>query len=244
MIERKVFKEEEYLQEYEYYSKQQKISLAIDLVIFTIKDKMLKVLVNKRLIQPYKNLFSIPGGFARAEVGLEQNAKNILFRDTNIDKVYLEQLYTFGELTRDKRGRTISIAYYALIDYNKVKLIPSEKYQFADWYSLSSIKKMEFAFDHKEIINMAIERIKNKIQYTNIAFQLLPEKFTLAELQDVYEIIIEEKLDKRNFRKKIFELDMIEELEEFKKDGRMRPAKYYRFKERTKETILKPKKWI
>ena len=153
-------------------------------------------------------------------------------------------MYTFGDVNRDKRGRTISVAYYALIDSSKLNLIPSKKYDDINWFSLSEIKKLKFAFDHDKIIAQALDRIKNKIEYTNIAFQLLPEKFTLAELQEVYETILETKIDKRNFRKKIAELDMVIELNEYKKQGRMRPAQYYKFKERTKETILKANKWV
>lgn len=222
----------------------QKISIAVDIVILTIKDGVLKFLLTRRSKEPYKNLYSLPGGFISEKLSIENSAKDILKRDTSISDIYLEQLYTFGDISRDKRGRTISIAYYALLDYSKINLIYSKKYDEINWFSISQIKKLKFAFDHKKIIDLTIERIKNKIEYTNLAFQLLPEKFTLAELQDVYETILEQSLDKRNFRKKINELDMLIELEEFKKQGRMRPARYYKFKDRTKENILKVKKWI
>jgi len=222
----------------------QNIVVALDIVILTIKDNLLKVLLTKRTIEPYIHRYSLPGGIVDEKLSLDEAAKNILKRDTNISDAFLEQLYTFGDLNRDKRGRTISVAYYALIDYSKLNLIPSKKYDEIGWYSLSDIKKMKFAFDHDKIIQIALDRIKNKIEYTNIAFQLLPEKFTLAELQQIYETILETSIDKRNFRKKIAELDMVVELNEYKKMGRMRPAQYYKFKERTKETILKANKWV
>ncbi len=228
----------------ENYKLNQNIVIAVDIVILTIKDGLLKVLLTKRTLEPYNHMYSIPGGLVENKISLENSAKNILTRDTSISDVYLEQLYTFGDVNRDKRGRTISVAYYALIDSSKLNLIPSKKYDDINWFSLSEIKKLKFAFDHDKIIAQALDRIKNKIEYTNIAFQLLPEKFTLAELQEVYETILETKIDKRNFRKKIAELDMVIELNEYKKQGRMRPAQYYKFKERTKETILKANKWV
>lgn len=222
----------------------QDISITIDIVIFTIQNETLKVLLSRRTKEPHKNKYSLPGGFATKEHSLDTNAKKLLQRDTNVKDVFLEQLYTFGDIKRDERGRVISIAYYALINSDNQKLISSEKYSKSDWVSINKIQKKEIAFDHNKIINLALERLKNKIEYTNIAFQLLPEKFTLAELQKVYEIILERDLDKRNFRKKIHELEMLEELEEYKKEGRMRPAKYHRFIERKKETPLKAKRWI
>ncbi len=244
------FDHSKFVHDYFFYYKdytvksQQNIGVAVDIVIMTIKDGLLKILLTKRSKEPYKNMYSLPGGFVDPQLSLDKSAKEILKRDTNISNAYLEQLYTFGELERDKRGRTISVAYYALLDYSKINLVHSKKFDEIDWFSISDLNKMGFAFDHEKIIALAIDRIKNKIEYTNIAFQLLPEKFTLAELQEVYETILEKDIDKRNFRKKIAELDMIEELNEFKKQGRMRPAKYHRFKERTKESILKVRKWI
>ncbi len=236
---------EEYFFYYEDYTskKVQNVSVTVDVVIFTIKDNSLKVLLAKRKKEPFKNSFSIPGGFIDIDKSLYDNAIEILKRDTNISKTYLEQLYTFGDTKRDPRGRVISVSYFALIDYSKLSLIPSEKYENLNWYSIEECEKLNFAFDHKKIIFYAFERIKNKIEYTNIAFQLLPEKFTLSELQKVYEIILGKKLDKRNFRKKIFEINLLEELKEYKKVGRMRPAKLYTFKNK-KETIMKAKKIV
>lgn len=237
---------DDYFFEFKNYTiaQNQGIGLTVDIVIVTVQDKILKVLLGKRSKEPFKNFYTLPGGFVDKTKSLDETAKEKLTRDTNIKNVYLEQLYTFSEVNRDPRSRIISTAYYALLDHSHMELISSLKYNSLQWLTLSEIKKSNLAFDHKKILTAALERIQNKIEYTNIAFQLLPEKFTLAELQEVYETILNKDIDKRNFRKKILELDMLEELNEFKKQGRMRPAKYHRFKERTKETPLKAKKWI
>jgi len=244
------FEHNRFIQDYFFIKKDytltsnQNIGISVDTVILTVKDKLIKVLLAKRSKEPFKGLYTLPGGFIEKNISLNESALQILKRDTNITGAYLEQLYTFGDINRDSRVRALSVAYYALVDYSKFDVINSEKYEKIDWFSLSDLRKLDIAFDHREIINLALDRIQNKIEYTNIAFQLLPEKFTLGELQEVYETILDRELDKRNFRKKIAELDMLEELEEFKKQGRMRPARYHRFKERTKETPLRVKKWV
>lgn len=220
------------------------VGVTVDIVIITVKDGLLKVLLTKRSKEPFKGYYTLPGGFVNKNISINNSALQILKRDTNIEGAFLEQLYTYGDLDRDSRGRIITVGYYALVDYSKFNIVYSKKYESLDWFSKSDLKKLNIGFDHKKIINDAIDRITNKIEYSNIAFQLLPEKFTLAELQRVYETILNKELDKRNFRKKIVELEMLEELEEYKKEGRMRPAKYHRFKERTKESILKAKSWI
>ncbi|MCB9370588.1 NUDIX hydrolase [Candidatus Woesearchaeota archaeon] len=240
-----------FVQDYFYYFKNkttanlsQNIAITTDIVLFTIQNQQLKVLLTKREKEPYKDFFTLPGGFIDPKLDLDSAAKSILKRDTNIDGVYLEQLYTFGDPQRDKRARVLSVAYYALLDSARVTLFHSTKYSQINWFSLHEVEKLSIAFDHKEIISLAAQRIRNKIEYTNIVFQLLPLKFTLGELQKVYEIILGRSLDKRNFRKKIADLDMLVELNEYKKEGRMRPAQYYCFKEHTRETLLNVKSWI
>lgn len=249
-IPKLAFEHNRFLNDYFFFSKNytiantQDIGITVDIVIFTVKDKILKILLTKRSKEPFIGHYTLPGGFIEKEKSLTESAKEILERDTNISNVYLEQLYSFGEIGRDSRGRIITIAYYALLDYSKINLVASQKYDEINWFSISDLRKIKIGFDHKDIINLALDRIQNKIEYTNLAFQLLPEKFTLAELQEVYETILDKEIDKRNFRKKIAELDMLDELNEYKKEGRMRPARYHRFKERTKETVIKAKKWI
>lgn len=217
-------------EEYKIESKKQGISIAIDIVILTIENDSLKVLLNKRVNEPHKNKWALPGGFCLKDISLEDNAKNLLERDIGLNNIYLEQLYTFGDINRDSRGRTISISYYALLDINKIKIDLSEKFSEFKWTDLNEINSYSLGFDHKEIIKFAQERIQNKVEYTTIAFQLLPEKFTFAQLQKTYEIILNTQLDKRNFRKKINELNLVIELEETIQQGRMRPAKLFKFK--------------
>jgi 8-oxo-dGTP diphosphatase len=218
--------------EKDYTSKvSQQISLTVDIAVFTIVDGILKVLLSHRLKKPFKGNYTLPGGFLDEDLNLKNNAEKILERDVGVFGFYLEQLFTFGELDRDPRGRVLSTAYYALVDSNKVKVNFSEKYDEVKWFNVSDVSKLKVGFDHKKIIDYGMERIKNKIEYTNVAFELLPDKFTLAELQEVYEVILDKEIDKRNFRKKIFEDDLVVPLEEYKKQGRMRPAQYYKFKE-------------
>lgn len=215
--------------EYETEAKKQEISVAIDIVIFTIQNETLKILLNKRTTEPHKNKLALPGGFCLKDISLEDNAKQLLKRDVNIENVYLEQLYTFGNLKRDVRGRTISISYYALVDFEKLNIQTSQKFDETKWIPFNDINLYKLAFDHKEIIKYAHQRIQNKIEYEPLAYQLLSQKFTLAELQKVYEIILNKKIDKRNFRKKLMELNIVKELDETKQIGRMRPAKLYKF---------------
>ena len=220
------------------------VGVAIDIVIFTVRADSLRVLLTKRSKDPFKGYYTLPGGFVKDDLSLEDSAKSVLQRDTNIKGAYLEQLFTFGDVIRDPRGRVISITYYALLDSTKYDLVSSSKYDEIGWFDVDALNKLDVGFDHRQIIDLALSRIQNKIEYTNIAFQLLPEKFTLSELQKVYEVILAKEIDKRNFRKKVAEVDLVEELNEFKKIGRMRPAKYFRFKERKKETLLRVKKWV
>ena len=228
--------EQDIVRAYFFYEKnitiyhKQDISITVDIVILSIIDNQLKILLSKRLKKPFINQYVLPGGFIDKNKSVEESAKEILKRDTNIENIYLEQLYTFGDVDRDPRNRVITISYFALVDKSKLDINYSEKYCGFNWFSKSDLNKIKIAFDHRKIINLAFERIRNKIEYTNIAFQLLPEKFTFSQLQEVYEIILEKELDRRNFRKKIMELNILEELNETVQIGRMRPAKLFKFK--------------
>lgn len=230
------FEHNKFISDYFFYEKDytskisQQISITVDIAVFTIIDGILKVLLSHRLKEPFKGKYTLPGGFLDENLNLKNNAETILERDVGISGFYLEQLFTFGELNRDPRGRILSTAYYALIDSNKVNINFSEKYDEVKWFNVSDVNKLEIGFDHEKIIKYGFDRIKNKIDYTNIAFQLLPKKFTLADLQQVYEVVLEKEIDKRNFRKKIFEQDLVFELNETRQQGRMRPAKLYKFK--------------
>ena len=173
----------------------EKPSVTVDIVIFTIKDNDLKVLLVKRGIEPFKGKWAIPGGFVRMHESLEEAAKRELEEETGVKDVYLEQLYTFGEPKRDPRGRVITVSYVALINSNKIKLSASTDVSEAKWFSASDCPTL--AFDHKTILEYALKRIKWKFEYTTVAFSMLPDKFTLTDLQKLYEIVFKRKFDKR-----------------------------------------------
>lgn len=204
-------------------------SVAVDTIIFTVDGKDLKVLLIKRKIEPFKGMWAIPGGFVRMGETLEQAARRELFEETNVSNIYLEQLYTFGDPGRDPRAWVVTIAYFALISSERLEIKADTDAEDVDWFSMYSLPPL--AFDHEKILKYALERLRNKLSYTTIGFQLLPKKFTLTEIQKVYEIILNKPIDKRNFRKKILSENMLTELEETKMDGVHRPARLYQFKE-------------
>ncbi len=205
-----------------------RLTVAVDIVLFTIKDDDLKVLLIKRKNEPFKEMWAIPGGRVEQNESLKQAAERELFEEVNVKVDYLEQLYSFGDPERDPRGRVISVTYYALVSHDNLKPLAASDAKEAKWHSM--FKLPELAFDHKQILEYALQRLQYKLGYTTVGFQLLPEKFTLTELQSLYEIILAKPLDKRNFRKKIFSLDIITPTSEIKKDGAHRPAKLYTFK--------------
>jgi len=210
----------------------EKPSVTVDIILFTITEETLKVLLVKRRIEPFRNMWALPGGFVGMNETLDQAAKRELQEETGVKEHYLEQLYTFGEPERDPRGRVITISYFALINSKNLKLKADTDVIEAEWFSIDNLP--ELAFDHKEILNYALERLRYKLEYTTVAFQLLPKKFTLTELQKAYEIIFNKSLDKRNFRKKILSLGLIEETKETSK-GAHRPAKLYSFTKQHKQ---------
>lgn len=200
-------------------------SVTVDVILFTVQGNDLKVLLVKRDVEPFKDMWAIPGGFVRIEESLEEAAKRELLEETNVKDVYLEQLYTFGSPKRDPRTRVITVAYFALVNAEKFKLKASTDVKDVAWFSMYGLP--EIAFDHKNILDYALKRIRWKLAYTTVAFSLLPEKFTLTQLQSIYEIIFNKKFDKRNFRKKIKALNLVKEMPEFKEDVAHRPPKLY-----------------
>jgi len=206
-------------------------AVAVDAVLFSIINNQLKVLLIQIKKDPYKDNWALPGGLVQLNETLDQAAKRVLFKKTNLGNIHLEQLYSFGDLNRDIRGRIVSIAYFALINLPQTyQLKTSELYTDINWKSVDKLPSM--AFDHKKIIEYALIRLKAKIEYSNIAYSLLPENFTLTKLQEVYEIISKNKLDKRNFRKKMIGLGLVEKTKETEKNLPHRPARLYRFSER------------
>ncbi len=211
-------------------SKYERPSVTIDVVIFSILDDELKVLLIKRKSWPHEGMWAIPGGFVQMDESLEEAAYRELAEETNVtrDQVYLEQLYTFGDPKRDPRTRVITVAYFALVGADKLHPRAADDAEDVDWFSVYNLPSL--AFDHGQILDYALTRLRYKLEYSAAGFQLLPEKFTLRELQDAYEIILGAKLDKGNFRSKLRKTQVVEPVAGFRDTGG-RPARLYRFRE-------------
>ncbi len=201
-------------------------AVTTDIVIFTVRDEQLKVLLVKRKGAPFKGKWALPGGFVNIDEDLEQCAKRELAEETGVKGVYLEQLYTFGAPKRDPRERIITVAYFALIPSKQQTLKAASDAEAVDWFAIDELPKL--AFDHQGIIDMAHQRLVAKLDYSTIAFQFMPKEFTLSELQTVYEIILRQPVDKRNFRKWVLALNNIQETGNERREGPHRPAKLYR----------------
>jgi 8-oxo-dGTP diphosphatase len=197
-------------------------------IVFTLHEDDLRVLLIKRRYPPFAGVWAIPGGFVNIDEGLEETAQRELFEETGLKDVYLEQLYTFGSPARDPRMRVISVAYFAVVPWSENPLRAGNDASEAVWHSISELPVL--AFDHAMIVEYALTRLRYKLEYTNVAFRLLPEEFTLTELQHAYEVVLEEELDKRNFRRKILRSVVLEEAGRFR-TGEGRPAKLYRYRE-------------
>lgn len=209
--------------------------VTVDLAIFTVREDALQVLLVQRGAAPFKDRWALPGGFVREDEPLEQAALRELEEETGVRDVYLEQLYTFGEADRDPRGRVITVAYFALIASDRQTLAAGTDAAAARWWPAGAPPAL--AFDHRQILDYAVERLRNKLEYTTVGFQLLPAKFTLTQLQRVYEAILGRVLDKRNFRRKMELLDILTPLDEWAREGPSRPAQLYRFSARRFEKL-------
>ena len=205
--------------------------VTVDAIIFTVNEGKLKVLLVKRGNEPYAGVWSIPGGFITKGESLEEAALRVMKDKTGVDKVYLEQLYTFGSPERDPRSRVITVSYFALIPWKHLKHPKSEKITDLAWFSIEELPK-ELAFDHGEILKYAVNRLIAKVGYSNVVYGLLPEAFRLSDLQKMYEIIMNRSLDKRNFRKRMLATDLLEPTGKKDIEGAHRPAMLYKFKKR------------
>lgn len=205
----------------------QKILVTVDNVIFTLIQDQLHVLLIKRDIDPFKNQRSIPWWFVLDNEDCDTAAYRELEEKTNVKNVYLEQLYTFSDPRRDPRWRVITVAYMALVARENIFIKAWSYTSEVKFFPIASLPKM--GFDHKKVIEYAIQRLKWKMEYTNLSQFILPAKFTLSELQKVYEIILNKKFDVRNFRKKIDSLHIIKETWEKEIWVQYRPAKLYKF---------------
>ena len=201
-------------------------AVTVDVVMLTLHQDQLQVLLIKRDVTPFRGRWAIPGGFVHVDESLENAARRELKEETGVTDVYLEQLFTFGEPKRDPRGRVITVAYIALLSAPLTVRAASDARE-ARWWSVSELPPL--AFDHTQIVNYALMRLRYKLEYSAVGFRLLPDSFTLSELQKAYEIILNEPLDKRNFRRRIIEAKVIEPLAEIR-TGEGRPARLYRFR--------------
>jgi 8-oxo-dGTP diphosphatase len=206
---------------------QHEIQLTVDIVVFTVTEQKLKVLLIKRGIPPFRGQYALPGGFVLDNETLDAAALRELSEETGTENAYLEQLYTFGDPKRDPRGRVVTVAYYALVPAGKSPLLAGTDAASAGWFPVDGLPAL--VFDHGRIIEYAVNRLRNKLDYTNVGFELLPKKFTLSTLQMLHEAILGKLLDKRNFRRKILSSGLLAASKEMEATGR-KPAQLYAFR--------------
>lgn len=206
-----------------------KPAVSTDIVAFSVINHRLQVLLIERGNQPFKGMWALPGGFVKMDESLEDAALRELEEETGIKEPYLEQLYTYGDPGRDPRGRVITVSYYALLPSDAVfRSSGGSDAAKAQWHDVEKLPPL--AFDHREIIDYAITRLRYKLEYSAVGFELLPNEFTLTEIQNIYEIILNEQLDKRNFRRRILSSNIIEPTPQ-KRVGEGRPAQLFRYRE-------------
>jgi 8-oxo-dGTP diphosphatase len=205
----------------------------VDVVILTVHERRLLVLLVRRRHWPHEGQWAVPGGFVNPDESLEDAARRELEEETGVRDLYLEQLYTFGDPGRDPRGRVITVVYYALIRAEGLRVQAADDAADARWFPAYQLPAM--AFDHDKILAYTLQRLRGKLEYTTIGFQLLPPEFTLGELQEVYEAILNRRLDKRNFRKKVLTTGILEQTLDVRKAGQHRPAALYRFNPRAEK---------
>ncbi|WP_072621347.1 NUDIX hydrolase [Spirulina major] len=203
-------------------------ALTVDCVVFGLDEQnSLKVLLIRRNLPPFKGEWALPGGFVRPDETLEQSARRELGEETGVKDIFLEQLYTFGAVERDPRDRIITVAYYALVNLTEHTINATTDADEAKWFPIDALPSL--AFDHLHIFQQALQRLKGKLRYEPIGFELLPQKFPLSQLQHLYETVLGKPLDKRNFRKKILKMGLLTALEEWQTDVAHRAARLYAF---------------
>jgi 8-oxo-dGTP diphosphatase len=210
-----------------YSYKYPRAALTVDCVVFGFDEGELKVLLIQRALEPFKGKWALPGGFVHVDETVDTAARRELVEETGLKDIFLEQLYTFGTVDRDPRERVVSVAYFALVKLSDYRAKAATDAAHAEWYPISSVPKL--AFDHAEILATALARLKGKVRYQPVGFELLPPKFTLSQLQHIYEAVLETDLDKRNFRKKVLGFGLLVPLDETQMAGRHRPAQLFRF---------------
>jgi len=212
-------------------------ALAVDCVVFGLDEADLKVLLIQRKLVPFQHGWALPGGFVRVDETVDAAARRELEEEAGVTEVYLEQLYTFGELDRDPRERVVSVAYFALAKLSDHRIRAATDAMGVGWFDLKDLPKL--AFDHGEIVARAHQRLRAKVRYAPVGFELLPPRFSLTQLQRLYEIILGTELDKRNFRKKILAMDVLVETDELEQGVRHRAARLYRFDRRKYDRLAK-----
>lgn len=216
------------------------IKVAVDAIVFGYsKQDGISVLLIQRKYKPYKDIWAIPGGFVLEDEGLEDAVKRELLEETGIAVNYLEQLYTFGEPNRDPRQRVISVAYFGLVKTSQYQeLKASTDAENANWFSIKKLPSL--AFDHKQMITSAIERLRAKVRYQPVGFELLDKKFPFSDLEKLYLALLDKEINRRNFSKKILSFDFLEETGELSKpEGKGRPSKMYQFNQKRYKELLK-----
>lgn len=218
------------------YSHGTKHLVAVDCIIFgyDLIEKEIKLLLFKRIVEPAKGKWSLAGGFVEVNESLDASASRILKNLTGLDSVYLKQSYTYGDVNRDPGARVISVVYFALIAIRDINRDLAVK-NGVHWRSLNRLP--DLIFDHPVMVKRALHDLQEQIKVKPVGFELLPEKFTLVQLQDLYEAIYQRKVDKRNFRKKILSMEILEKLDEKEKETSKRGAYYYRFNKNRYEKL-------
>lgn len=213
----------------------QSILVTVDSVVFTIIQNKLHVLLAKRDVAPFKDMWALPGGFVKNEESVDDAAYRDLREETSVKDIYLEQLYTFGNPKRDPRGRVVTVAYMAVVARDNIAIKAWAHTKEVWFYPVDKLPKL--GFDHKEVIHYALKRLQWKLEYTNVSQYLLPKEFPLTELQRVYEIVLNKQLDVRNFRKKIAQLGIIKDTGKMQKWFAYRPAKLFAFVSKKVEIV-------
>jgi 8-oxo-dGTP diphosphatase len=214
----------------------QNVKVAVDNCIFTVVDGRLQVLLIRMRKKPFEGMWALPGGLIDVGESLRDAAARILTEQTGVEGLYLEQLYTFDGRTRDPEGRVVSVAYYSLVPPVGLALGTTAKYEAVRFWDCDG-RPRELAYDHEAILGYARARLQAKVQYSNVMWSLLPPEFTLRELQTAYEGVLNRRLDKRNFRKKILSLGLLRASGEKSKGGRHRPAMLYKFSSQTPTAV-------
>ena len=212
-------------------------AVTVDCVVFALDAAGLQVLLVQRGVEPFRGRWALPGGFVREGESVDEAARRELREETGLRDVFLEQLFTYGEPNRDPRGRVITVAHYALVRASDHRAKASTDARAAAWYGVRAVPAL--AFDHQKILDAALARLQGKVRYVPIGFELLPPKFTLSQLQKVYETILERPFDKRNFRKKVIDTGLLVELGEVEQGVHHRAARLYQFDRKRYQELSK-----